>query len=720
MTNYFEHSEVWMDFTNSIKKEAGIMDTLGEVALFAGGEMALSALLGKIGLGAGAGAAVGTAGVAAAAWPVALGLVLVGGVGALVYHMNNLTGDINELIYRMDDLDYEGTEVEGQIEGWKNLLGQISGAFKEARKLSGMNPTDALGGLDRIVKVYDAGLENLKAIQDQWFDGGVRDIVLNKEKGSVLDLGFISSNLGLGDVSDFDGALKKVISKYEASRANMEARFSRELKKATQPVQKIYSDIKSLEKQITELYAAPVYNGVEKRILQSAEGYLKTGKMLPEEVEAMQLTLNKLRDGLQKLLPKAKEMAAKKQETTAAQEASLTKTAGKYDHIDFKPPKSVADAAARGLDLRKKNKGKGGLNTQQAKREGVGSGVQRAVNLKNRNTLSPSTVRRMKAFFDRHRKNKGASGGKPLSQDKGYIAWLIWGGDPGYSWAKKIVRQMDAADKKASLDLPISKKAVTLPGLEPDKPKAGPGARKPKGPSLPKLDNVADMQRQINDMSVAFDFSLPGGRLQVDGKYGPKTAQAVVAVLEQFEKVDPKKYPEQASAIQNLKSKGVNKALILDTKEMNSYNGYLNQLSNYIDNIWKIHTGIKKRETEGAPISTKPTQAPKPGEIRQPGDKIKPNDGSQYSSSYAVCNPHLPNPKAQDILACFKALPDANPTEVGQGASKVGMHEWARKIGLTDMEIIDKMRDLFNGWKPINWDHNRIKKWLYEESKRRV
>ena len=123
--------------------------------------------------------------------------------------------------------------------------------------------------------------------------------------------------------------------------------------------------------------------------------------------------------------------------------------AGKYDHIDFKPSESAANAAARGLELRKKNKGKGGLNVQQAHKAGIGSGVARAVSLKNRQTLSPATVRRMKAFFDRHEKNKGASGGKPLSQDKGYVAWLLWGGDPGRSWAEKVCRQMDAADKKS-------------------------------------------------------------------------------------------------------------------------------------------------------------------------------------------------------------------------------------------------------------------------------
>jgi intein/homing endonuclease len=33
----------------------------------------------------------------------------------------------------------------------------------------------------------------------------------------------------------------------------------------------------------------------------------------------------------------------------------------------------------------------------------------------------------MKAFFDRHAKNKSASGGKPLAEDKGYIAWCLKG-----------------------------------------------------------------------------------------------------------------------------------------------------------------------------------------------------------------------------------------------------------------------------------------------------
>jgi len=126
----------------------------------------------------------------------------------------------------------------------------------------------------------------------------------------------------------------------------------------------------------------------------------------------------------------------------------------KYSHINFTPPEGVSKAAERGLELRReapKSK-KGGLSVSQAKKEGVGSGVQRAVNLKNKDTLSPDTVKRMNNFFNRHRKNKSIDKGKTAANDKGYQAWLLWGGDPGASWASKVVKQMNAADKNAKFE----------------------------------------------------------------------------------------------------------------------------------------------------------------------------------------------------------------------------------------------------------------------------
>lgn len=123
---------------------------------------------------------------------------------------------------------------------------------------------------------------------------------------------------------------------------------------------------------------------------------------------------------------------------------------GKYSHINFTPPEGVASAAARGLELRKKASpsNKGGLTSSEASKEGVGSGVQRATNLKNRDELSPETVRQMANFLSRSEKSSKIDEGKSAEQDKGYQAWLLWGGDAGKAWADKVVAQMEAADKK--------------------------------------------------------------------------------------------------------------------------------------------------------------------------------------------------------------------------------------------------------------------------------
>lgn len=123
---------------------------------------------------------------------------------------------------------------------------------------------------------------------------------------------------------------------------------------------------------------------------------------------------------------------------------------GKYSHINFKPPASVSSAAVRGLMLRRdqSKSQKAGLDPKQAAAQGVGSGVQRAVNLKNQSEMDPSTVKRMKAYFDRHASNYQLDAGKAPKEDKGYVAGLLWGGEAGKSWANKVVRQMEAADQR--------------------------------------------------------------------------------------------------------------------------------------------------------------------------------------------------------------------------------------------------------------------------------
>jgi lambda family phage portal protein len=111
---------------------------------------------------------------------------------------------------------------------------------------------------------------------------------------------------------------------------------------------------------------------------------------------------------------------------------------GKYDGIDFTPPEGAREAAKRALDVRE---------TKPASQRGMTPvGIARARDLQNGVKMSPDTIRRMKAFFDRHEVDK--KGSTWDERGKGWQAWNGWGGDAGYAWARKVVGQMEARDKK--------------------------------------------------------------------------------------------------------------------------------------------------------------------------------------------------------------------------------------------------------------------------------
>ena len=109
--------------------------------------------------------------------------------------------------------------------------------------------------------------------------------------------------------------------------------------------------------------------------------------------------------------------------------------------IDFKPTESMAAEARRGLEWRK-----------EFNRGGTSVGVARARDVANRTNLSPSTVKRMHSFFSRHEVDKqgqGFSPGEDGYPSAGRIAWALWGGDPGQSWARKKAAQIDRERDKA-------------------------------------------------------------------------------------------------------------------------------------------------------------------------------------------------------------------------------------------------------------------------------
>jgi hypothetical protein len=52
----------------------------------------------------------------------------------------------------------------------------------------------------------------------------------------------------------------------------------------------------------------------------------------------------------------------------------------------------------------------------------------------------------MHSFFSRHEVDKKGEGWD--DQGKGWQAWNGWGGDAGFSWVKKLIKQMDSRDEK--------------------------------------------------------------------------------------------------------------------------------------------------------------------------------------------------------------------------------------------------------------------------------
>jgi hypothetical protein len=95
------------------------------------------------------------------------------------------------------------------------------------------------------------------------------------------------------------------------------------------------------------------------------------------------------------------------------------------EDLNLRPTDSMANNARRGLELRRKF-GRGGTSV----------GVARARDLANKKELSPDTVLRMYSFFSRHEVDKkGKDWNNSERPSNGKIAWLLWGGDSGYSWA---------------------------------------------------------------------------------------------------------------------------------------------------------------------------------------------------------------------------------------------------------------------------------------------
>jgi hypothetical protein len=107
------------------------------------------------------------------------------------------------------------------------------------------------------------------------------------------------------------------------------------------------------------------------------------------------------------------------------------------------PTDAMADNARRALEIREKK--------PMSQRGMTSVGIARARDIMNKRPMSEDTVRRMKAFFDRHEIDK--QGETWDEQGKGYQAWMGWGGDEGYAWSTAIVERLNKQAEKKDLSV---------------------------------------------------------------------------------------------------------------------------------------------------------------------------------------------------------------------------------------------------------------------------
>lgn len=116
--------------------------------------------------------------------------------------------------------------------------------------------------------------------------------------------------------------------------------------------------------------------------------------------------------------------------------------AGERDKRSFAVPKAVQAEAKKALAWRK-----------EFKRGGTDVGLNTARTLAKGESVGITKIRHIAKYFPRHEVDKAGAGWSPGEDgfpSNGRIAWALWGGDPAWRWAKRIVERDDARTKTAS------------------------------------------------------------------------------------------------------------------------------------------------------------------------------------------------------------------------------------------------------------------------------
>lgn len=122
---------------------------------------------------------------------------------------------------------------------------------------------------------------------------------------------------------------------------------------------------------------------------------------------------------------------------------------------DLRPTAGMAASARRGLKLHEAGRSGDGLKPET---------VARAGKIAARESLTEDHVREMNAWFARHAVDRRDGWDKAGEETPGFVAWELWGGDSGRSWAAAAVERMEKAEGRA-VDM-----GASMPGMPEDEP----------------------------------------------------------------------------------------------------------------------------------------------------------------------------------------------------------------------------------------------------------
>ena len=101
---------------------------------------------------------------------------------------------------------------------------------------------------------------------------------------------------------------------------------------------------------------------------------------------------------------------------------------------DLSIPKTVQANAKKGLELRQEH-GFGGTQVGETTAKLLAEGGK----------VTAHKARHIAQYFPRHAHDNLEQTDKKGKPSRGYIAWLLWGGDEGRTWSERLVKQLEKA-----------------------------------------------------------------------------------------------------------------------------------------------------------------------------------------------------------------------------------------------------------------------------------